>query len=71
VLEERYDAEGFDVAPVLHCGDHEPFLLESPLKAQRLVTKEITEHIPCGPTNKEVYASMDWVDRYMTDMDTL
>jgi hypothetical protein len=23
VLEERYDAEGFDYAPVLHCGDHE------------------------------------------------
>jgi hypothetical protein len=71
VLEERYDTEGFDYAPVLHCGDHEPFLLESPLKAQGLATEEIVEHIPCGPTHKEVYASMDWVDRYMTDMGML
>jgi hypothetical protein len=33
--------------------------------------EEITEHIPCGPASKEVYTSMDWVDRYMTDADTL
>jgi hypothetical protein len=71
VLEERYDTKGFDYAHVLHCGDHEPFLLESPLKAKGLATKEIVEHIPCGPTHKEVYASMDWVDMYMTDMGTL
>jgi hypothetical protein len=71
VLEERYDAEGFDYALVLHWGDHEPFLLESPLKAQGLATEEIVEHIPCGPARKEVYASMDWVDRYMTNMGML
>jgi hypothetical protein len=71
VLEERYDAEGFDYALVFHCGDHELFLLESPLKAQGLAMEEIVEHIPCGPTRKEVYASMDWVDRYMTDMGML
>jgi hypothetical protein len=46
-------------------------LLESPLKAQGLAIEEIVEHIPCGPTHKEVYASMDWVDRYMTDMGML
>jgi hypothetical protein len=55
----------------LHGEDHESFLLERPLKYQGLATEEITENIPCGPTNKEVYASMDWVDMYMTDMDTL
>ena len=71
VLEERYDTEGFDYAPVLHCGDHEMFLLESPLKAQGLAMEEITEHNPCGLVNKEVYASMDWVDRYVTDMGML
>jgi hypothetical protein len=71
VLEERYDTEGFDHALVLHCGDHEPLMLESPLKAQGLATKEIVEHIPCGPGRKEVYASMDWVDMYMTDMGML
>jgi hypothetical protein len=71
VLEERYDAEGFDYSLVLHCGDHEPFLLESPLKVQGLAMKEIVEHVPCGPTRKEVYASMDWVYMYLTYMDTL
>jgi hypothetical protein len=68
VLEERYDVEGFDHALVLHCGGHELFLLESPLKAQGLATVEIVERIPCGPARKEVYASMDWVDMYMTNM---
>jgi hypothetical protein len=42
--------------------------MESPLKALGLTAKEIVEHIPCGLANKEVYASMDWVDRYMTYM---
>jgi hypothetical protein len=27
--------------------------------------------IPCGPGHKEVYASMDWVDRYMKNMGVL
>jgi hypothetical protein len=49
VLEERYDAVGFDYAHVLHYGDHELFLLEGPLKAQDLATEERVEHIPCGP----------------------
>jgi hypothetical protein len=33
VLEERYHTYGFESSLVLHCGDHEPFLLEIPLKA--------------------------------------
>ena len=69
MLEERYDTKGFDY--VLHCGYHEPFLLESPLKAQGLAMEEIVEHIPYGSARKEVYASMDWVDRYMTYMGIL
>jgi hypothetical protein len=71
VLEERFDTEGFDHAPILHCGDHELLLLEIPLKAQGLATEEVVEHIPCGLAHKEVYASIDWVDRYMTDLGTL
>ena len=46
-------------------------LLESPLKAQGLALEEIVEHIHYGPGRKELYASMDWVDRYMTDMGML
>jgi hypothetical protein len=38
VLEERYDANIFDYTHIFHCGDHELFLLESPLKAQGLAT---------------------------------
>ena len=68
MLEERYDAEGFDHTLVLHYGDHEPLLLESPLKAQGLAPEEIVEHILWGPACKEVSASIDWVDMYMIDM---
>ena len=32
--------------------------------------EEVVEHIPCGPTNKELYPYRDWVERYMTDMET-
>jgi hypothetical protein len=71
VLEERYGAEGFDYAPIFHCGDHESFLLKRSLKVQGLATKETCEPIPCGTTHKEVYVSMDGVDMYMTNMDML
>jgi hypothetical protein len=64
VLEERFDTEGFDHAPVLHCRDHESFLV-----AQGLATKEVVEKIPCGPTNKEV-APVDWGIEYRTVVDT-
>jgi hypothetical protein len=71
MVEERYDTEVFDYALVFHYGDHEWSLLEIPLKAQCSATENIVEYIPCGPAYKEVYASMDWVDRYMKDMGTL
>ena len=54
MFEERFDIDGFDHAPVLHCKDHETFLL-----AQILATKEVVEKIPCGQTNMEVYALVD------------
>lgn len=49
---------------------HDSFLLKNPLKAQGLDTEEVAEHIHVGLDNKEIYTSMDWVDRYMTGMDT-
>jgi hypothetical protein len=54
----------------LHHGDHEPPLLESPLKAQVIIIDEIFENIFHGPTNNEVYASTDWGNGYITDVDT-
>jgi hypothetical protein len=62
VLKRSHDSKSLDCA----LRDHEPFLLESTLDAQ-----EIVEHLPCGPTHEEVYMSMDWMDRYMSSMDTL
>ena len=67
---ERYDPEAFDYAHVLQYGNQESLLLEIPLKAQVMITDETIEHIPCGPSNKEVYASMYAGDRYITDEDT-
>ena len=32
--------------------------------------EEVVEHIPCGLANKEVYPYRDWVERYMTEMET-
>jgi hypothetical protein len=54
----------------LHHGDHKPPLLESPLKAQVIAIDEIVEHIPCGPANREVYASTDCENGYVEDVDT-
>jgi hypothetical protein len=65
VYEECFDTEGFDCAPVLHCKDHESFLLD-----QRLATKEVVEQIPCGPANKEVYAPVDWGIEYRAVVNT-
>jgi hypothetical protein len=53
------------VHPILHCRDHEPFLL-----AQGLATEIVVKKIPCGPANKEVYAPVDWGIEYRTDVDT-
>jgi hypothetical protein len=47
-----------------------PFLLEISLEVSILAAEEIVEHIPCGPCRKEIYPYWDWVDRYMTYMDT-
>jgi hypothetical protein len=69
-LEERYDLGISDYTHSLHHGDHEPPPLESPLKAQLITTYEIVEHIPCGPTNMEVYESTDYGNGYITDVDT-
>jgi hypothetical protein len=44
-VEERYDAEGFDYALVLHCGDHEWSLLEKSCK------NSIGKKIAGGPEN--------------------
>jgi hypothetical protein len=44
--------------------------LESPFKAQVMITTETVEHIPCGPTNGEAYVSRDCGDRDITDEDT-
>ena len=66
-----YNPTWFDYARVLHCGHHEPPLLERPLKAQGLAVGEVVEHIHCGLGHKEMYASMDWVDRYMIDIGML
>jgi hypothetical protein len=63
--------ESLDCTLIWHCGGEEPFLLESSLEGKSLATKEMVEHLPCGPAREEAYASMDWVDRYMMDMDTL
>jgi hypothetical protein len=55
-LEDIGDMEGFQ----------EPFLLEIPLKAQFMIIVETTEQIPCGSTNREVYASRDYGDGYIS-----
>jgi hypothetical protein len=67
---KRYDPEDFDYAHILQYGDQEPLLLESPLKARVMITAETIEQIPCGSTNREVYASKDFGDMYITDEDT-
>jgi hypothetical protein len=63
--------ESLDSTPIWHCKGQEPFLLESSLEGQSLAMKGMVEHFPCGPARDEAYASMDSVDRYMMDMDTL
>jgi hypothetical protein len=65
VFEERFDTEDFECASVLHCRDHELFLL-----SQGLATEIVVEQIPCGPTNKEVYAPVDWGTKYRMVVDT-
>ena len=65
VTEERFDMKGFGQAPILHYGSH-----ELPLWENGLDTEEVVEHILSGRANIGVYASMDRVDRYMTDLES-
>jgi hypothetical protein len=69
-LEERYDSYFFDYTHTFHHGDHEPPLLDGPLKDQDTAIDEIVEHIPCGPTYREVYASIDCGNGFIIDVDT-
>jgi hypothetical protein len=66
VFTDRYDPK---ISDFLYYGDQEPLLLESPLKAQVMITNGTVEHIPCGSDNREVYASRDCGERYITDED--
>jgi hypothetical protein len=63
--------ESLNCALSWHCRDQGPFLLEISLEVLILVAKEIVEHILGGPSREEIYPYLDWVDRYMTYMDTL
>jgi hypothetical protein len=53
-LQKSLDTKGFESAPILHCRDHETFILAQGLAAEIEVKK-----IPCGLANKEVYAPID------------
>lgn len=64
-FKERFDMEGCDQMLVFHFEDP-----ELPMWNRGLAMKEVFEHIPCSPTNMGVYASMDCVEKYMTDMET-
>ena len=65
VFEESFDTKGFDHASIFHCREHESFLW-----AQGLDTKIVVEKIPYGPTNKDLYAPVDWGTKYMVVVDT-
>jgi hypothetical protein len=65
VYEESLDIENFHCVPILHCRDHEPFILTQVLAVEIVVKK-----IPCEIDNKEVYASFDWGIEYRTYVDT-
>ena len=45
-------------------GDCERPPLGIPMNAQ-VTIDDIVEHIPSGPTNREVYASPDWGNEYI------
>jgi hypothetical protein len=54
-----------------NCEDRDHFPLEKTLEAQGLAMEEMVEYIPCGPGRKEIYIYSDWLDIYMTYMDTI
>jgi len=41
------------------------------IRGSELVVEEMVEHLPCGTFYKEIYTYLDWVEKYMTYMDTL
>jgi hypothetical protein len=41
------------------------------IRGLELVVEEMVEHLPCGTFYKEIYTYLDWVEKYMTYMDTL
>jgi hypothetical protein len=69
-LDERYVLETSDYTHSLHLGDHEPLLLGSPLTTQVIIVDMGVEHISCGPTIEEVYASTYCGDGYIENVDT-
>jgi len=60
----------YDCTHSLHLGGHEPLLLRSPLTAQVITVDGGVEHIPCGPTIREVYAPTYCGNGYIEDVDT-
>jgi hypothetical protein len=66
VFVDRYDP---NISYFFYYGDQEPLLFESPLKAQIVIVDETVEHIPCGLTNRELYASKYCWDMYIIDED--
>jgi len=68
-LDERYGLEISDYTHSLHLGDHEPLILGSPLTAQFITVDGGVEHIPCGPTIRDVYAHTYCGNGYIEDVD--
>jgi hypothetical protein len=67
-LDKRHGLENYTHS--LHLGDHEPLLLGSPLTAQVITGNRGVDHIPCGPTIREVYAPTYCGNGYIEDVDT-
>jgi hypothetical protein len=68
-LDEIYVLETYDYTHSLHIGDHETLLLGIPLMAQVITVDGGVEHIPCGPTIREVCAPTYCGNGYIKDMD--
>jgi hypothetical protein len=69
-LDEMYDLETFDYTHGLYLGDHDPFLLGSPLTAQVITIDGRVEHIPCGTAIREVCAPTYCGNGYIEVMHT-
>jgi hypothetical protein len=69
-LDEMYGLETHDYTHSLHLGDFKPLRLESPLMAPVITVDEGVEHIPCGPTIREVYVPTYCGNGYIENVDT-